>query len=238
MNRMTLLTLIVLLAATWASAIEIKVKVETDQPAYHIGQTVSWSIYAWSVPAGSSNKGVALIAANLNDSQGEALQPPMKAGLEFADTGYGLDEAFMLVTGGTVTSTAPRLRDMTVMQMGVKQLNVGNDNVPRLLAHGEYVVTKLGDHTLEASLNGANYWNYYENATAFESKTFIPVTFGVFSRGDINFDGAVDVLDLALLAGQWLNVPGSPSADVEPVDGDGLVDLADFTIVASEWLMD
>jgi len=54
---------------------------------------------------------------------------------------------------------------------------------------------------------------------------------------DITGDGVVDFNDLGKLAGQWLRVPGIPSADIAPPpDGDGTVDFQDFAELANHWL--
>ena len=49
---------------------------------------------------------------------------------------------------------------------------------------------------------------------------------------DINQDGIVDILDLAILAADWLGPPPS-SADIYQ---DGNVNMKDFTILAANWL--
>jgi hypothetical protein len=55
--------------------------------------------------------------------------------------------------------------------------------------------------------------------------------------GDINKDGRTDAFDFAILAGQWLQPPGSPSADIEPIaEGDGIVDIFDLAALARHWL--
>jgi hypothetical protein len=55
--------------------------------------------------------------------------------------------------------------------------------------------------------------------------------------GDFEPDCDVDWADLAVLVGQWLDIPGMPSADIAPVpDGDGIVDFFDFAEFAIHWL--
>jgi alpha-tubulin suppressor-like RCC1 family protein/beta-lactam-binding protein with PASTA domain len=51
--------------------------------------------------------------------------------------------------------------------------------------------------------------------------------------GDLNDDCHVNWLDLAILAGQWLQLPGSPSADL---NDSNTVDFKDMAILASNWL--
>jgi outer membrane protein assembly factor BamB len=55
--------------------------------------------------------------------------------------------------------------------------------------------------------------------------------------GDINSSGAVNEVDLGIMAGQWLQTPGSPSADIcPPPSGDGAVDMLDLAVLANGWL--
>lgn len=55
--------------------------------------------------------------------------------------------------------------------------------------------------------------------------------------GDINGDDKVDLDDLEILVDQWLQPPGTPSADiVPPPEGDNIVDFLDFALLAKYWL--
>jgi hypothetical protein len=57
--------------------------------------------------------------------------------------------------------------------------------------------------------------------------------------GDLNKDCRVDLEDLTILAAQWLQPPGSPSADIAPgPDGDGATDFLDYATFANTWLVD
>ncbi|MDD5063752.1 MAG: hypothetical protein PHQ35_03195 [Phycisphaerae bacterium] len=53
---------------------------------------------------------------------------------------------------------------------------------------------------------------------------------------DLNIDCWINFYDLAILCNQWLQAPGSPSADIAPPTGDGMVDLLDLAVVANQWL--
>ncbi len=59
-----------------------------------------------------------------------------------------------------------------------------------------------------------------------------------FLRSNINHDGAVDFLDLAVLVDQWLQSPGVPSADIapQPPCSDGIINFLDFAALAEWWL--
>ena len=54
--------------------------------------------------------------------------------------------------------------------------------------------------------------------------------------GDINSDGEINGMDLGILASQWLQVPGEPSADIAPINGDMKVNLIDFAKLANDWM--
>ena len=57
--------------------------------------------------------------------------------------------------------------------------------------------------------------------------------------GGANLDGldGISFDDFAILASQWQQAPGSPSADIAPQDsGDGIVNLLDLAVFADHWL--
>jgi len=56
--------------------------------------------------------------------------------------------------------------------------------------------------------------------------------------GDITGDDKVDFEDLNILAEQWLQPPGIPSADIAPPDGDNIVNFLDFALLAENWLQE
>ncbi|MHC5059953.1 MAG: hypothetical protein ACYTFK_02560 [Planctomycetota bacterium] len=53
---------------------------------------------------------------------------------------------------------------------------------------------------------------------------------------DINGDWGVDFVDFAILATQWQQAPGIPSADIEPAIGNGIVDFLDIAVLVDNWL--
>jgi hypothetical protein len=53
---------------------------------------------------------------------------------------------------------------------------------------------------------------------------------------DLYHNYYVDLFDFAVLASQWLQAPGVPSADLAPDMGDGVVDANDLAILAKSWL--
>jgi hypothetical protein len=55
--------------------------------------------------------------------------------------------------------------------------------------------------------------------------------------GDITGDKIVNLDDLVVLVNQWLQLPGSPSADIAPLPtGDNIVNFLDFALLAQNWL--
>jgi hypothetical protein len=88
-------------------------------------------------------------------------------------------------------------------------------------AHGSYAISA----NVTLATGGENNWT---NSSGYEPiKVTIP--------GDINGDGTVNGLDLAILAANWLqNVPqANPNADI---NGDGIVNGLDLAIMAQYWL--
>jgi len=53
---------------------------------------------------------------------------------------------------------------------------------------------------------------------------------------DLNHDGIINLEDFAILSGQWLQEPGTPSADIAPYGGDGIVDIHDLSELVTYWL--
>ena len=49
-------------------------------------------------------------------------------------------------------------------------------------------------------------------------------------------DGVINFLDFSILARQWLNEPGIPSADIAPIKGDDFVNLLDFVKMSEKWM--
>ena len=56
------------------------------------------------------------------------------------------------------------------------------------------------------------------------------------SNIDINRDCIINFKDFAILASQWLQAPGEPSADIAPEGGDGVVQKLDRALILEGWL--
>ena len=54
--------------------------------------------------------------------------------------------------------------------------------------------------------------------------------------GDFDEDGDVDLVDFSILADQWMQAPGQPSADIAPEIPDGVVDILDLAVFVENWL--
>jgi hypothetical protein len=55
-------------------------------------------------------------------------------------------------------------------------------------------------------------------------------------EADLNEDYRVDFKDFAILANQWFQDSGYPSADISPPGGDGVVNFEDLSLFADHWL--
>jgi hypothetical protein len=53
---------------------------------------------------------------------------------------------------------------------------------------------------------------------------------------DLDESGDVSFADVAILVDQWLQPPGSPSADIAPENPDSFVNLLDYAVLAGHWL--
>jgi hypothetical protein len=59
----------------------------------------------------------------------------------------------------------------------------------------------------------------------------------LFLLADLNEDGLVNFKDFAILAGQWRQEPGIPSADIAPLpEGDNIVNMLDLRTLVGQWL--
>ncbi len=72
--------------------------------------------------------------------------------------------------------------------------------------------------------------------SSIEYRRSIKLTIIAYSIADLNKDRFVDFEDFAILASQWLQAPGIPSADIAPPGGDGIVDYDDLAIICQAWL--
>jgi hypothetical protein len=69
----------------------------------------------------------------------------------------------------------------------------------------------------------------------------IPYDLGIIREclagpGDLDCDYDVDFVDFAVLASQWQQPPGVPSADIAPPGGDGIVNMNDLVFLVDSWL--
>ncbi len=69
----------------------------------------------------------------------------------------------------------------------------------------------------------------------------IPYDLGIIRQcpagpGDLDDDCDVDFADFAILASQWQQPPGTPSADIAPPGGDGIVNMNDLGLLLDSWL--
>jgi hypothetical protein len=239
-----LAVMLVLLFAPVALGATINLRVETDKSTYRLGDTVSWTVYAWA--SATDNDGVQFLSIDIDDNTPDTIQPPFADGTtQFTDTAYGAAVGFQVYGWGTPT-TVPGLSDLlgiTVMQSPATPTanpNIGNDGQKNhILAKGSYVANKLGRHYLTPILVAANYWRLASGkAVAFENDTAMSAMFDVEPNADLNQDDYVDFLDLAMIAVYMERIDCGRSADCEGADLnlDGKVTLADVIIVAQQWL--
>lgn len=82
------------------------------------------------------------------------------------------------------------------------------------------------------------YWGESgEKGFMSENVPNVQLTIAPTEKADINLDMGVDFIDFAILANQWMQSPGTPSADIAPVpNGDNLVNELDLKELSENWL--
>jgi hypothetical protein len=129
----------------------------------------------------------------------------------------------------------------------------GQCNVPEPNT-GFTAISAGGYHSLGLKQDGSIVawgWNSYGECNVPEPNTgFMAIAAGFFHSlglkgcsfnlaGDLYSDCVVNLEDLTILIDQWLQLPGTPSADIAPLpNGDGIVNFFDFAIMVGNWLVD
>ncbi len=249
--RKYILLLIVLLIATTIQAETITVEIQTDKTTYFIGQTVSWTIYAWAEVG--TNRGVSLVSLDLDDDSGDPLNPALMSGSDFQDTEFGTAQNFQFSTSGTQSPTPPKLQDVGTFQFNfAKMFDIGSDGLPHVLCKGTYDVTTVGTHNLNVIIDAAEYWpDTTNNTVSFETPidndttfdvipepTFCGDTGTVYLQGDINDNCYIDLVDFSIMSSEWLVNPCTGplwcnGADIDHANG---VNLDDLMYIVTEWL--
>lgn len=86
------------------------------------------------------------------------------------------------------------------------------------------------NRTFPSNISGNHIAGWYRDTSGGHGFVY------TFSKADFNIDGKVDMVDFAILAGQWQGTHGVVSADIAPSGGDGIVDFQDLAVLATEWL--
>ncbi|MCP4713076.1 MAG: hypothetical protein GY869_30980 [Planctomycetes bacterium] len=245
-----------LLTISVASADTIYLEVQTDQDTYALGQTVNWTIYAWTGPPGN-NRGISLITFNLDDSANEALSPALTNGSDFADTEFGTPKKFTITRAGTPSPTQPRLLSILTLQSAAdRMLDIGNDGNPHVLCKGSYTATVLGSHTLririQDSETNAQYWTDASGGSVgFEDDDITNATFEVTAEpivcgdpgtvyllADLDRNCFVDIFDYNVLGTNWgrTDCVGTSWCQRADIDMSGEVNMVDLQLFCSQWL--
>ncbi len=241
--------LIVAISASVAFSATVNVRIQSDKDRYHVGDTVSWTVYAWSnspLPQDQyPNRGISFLSIHLDDDTADAMMPPFIDALdtEFLNSDFGVADNFEKLADGTPQQSPPDVWEISVTQQPFnRHLEVANDDWNgHVLAHGSYTVTVLGEHTITPIYyaTGAQYWvDATGPARPFETKNTFPASFTVVLKADINTDYYVNIADYAMLSARWKRADCADSDDCDGADinSDGIVDFVDLASLATQWL--
>jgi hypothetical protein len=123
----------------------------------------------------------------------------------------------------------------------VEDLIYNSDHWTDQVSHGEIIRSGTDERLEIDSINhceiliqGVVNGNYGEYGK-------IPYDLGIIRQcpvgpGDLDVNCYIDFADFAILASQWLEVPGEPSADIAPPGGDDIVDFLDLGVLVDNWI--
>ena len=162
---MVLSVMAVLIGASVTNAYDLNGAVTTDKAVYAPGETVSWTMYAWT---STDCPGVALLALNLLEDRLETLNQPdfvthnPLPGFfvsEFTGSDYGLAEGFTIESYGNATQ-AGLLADVVVRQKDDERIlgQGSTGDSATVFVQGSFVANELGTHNLSITVNGGNFW--------------------------------------------------------------------------------
>lgn len=138
-----------------------------------------------------------------------------------------------------IIRTKPKRYDKGVPQRALLWRRDCGTNLWNAFDNPMCVVPSLWEPQGEAICFDANGCGYY----TISEDTCQPIYY--FARdgqcpagpGDLDIDCDVDFADFAVLAWQWQQPPGVPSADIAPPSGDGIVNMNDLGLLVDSWLL-
>jgi hypothetical protein len=122
------------------------------------------------------------------------------------------------------------------------QLVFNADHWTDQVSHGEIIRAGVDERMEISSINRCEILIQGVVNGSYGDYANIPYDLGIIRRqspagpADLNLDCDVDFVDFAVLAGQWLQAPRVPSADIAPLGGDGIVNMNDLALLVDSWL--
>jgi hypothetical protein len=141
-----------------------------------------------------------------------------------------------------ITDVQMRLKDMDAAVLSVSDDTVAMDIIPAGATVTSTDTFKIVVDRSKLIVPGMLIWELTYYVPVYDgaqqaTMSMLLSTNDADITGDITGDGKVDFEDLEILANQWLQPPGIPSADIAPSpSGDGIVNLLDFAVLAENWL--
>jgi len=106
-----------------------------------------------------------------------------------------------------------------------------------------FVILPEKTRTMQAIFNPLAIGSYSEELKIVSNdpvtyKIYIPLTGTAYlwKDADLNVDGFVDFVDLALLGEYWLDQPPDGRYDLSPEEGDNFIDIKDLDVLTQNWL--
>jgi hypothetical protein len=208
----------------------------------HVGDTVeitvSGQVTAGANTTGGQENGIMQYVHDIEISEGDVLKvisvEPLgafwktRAELE-SKQGIDGDIGIELINGYSTDFSQGLTGASELYRVTLRAIGQGSANVSVTAASAEKFAagTPRGIKVGHTNSNGNPISCSYPSAAAAT----------VFAApADVDGDDKVDFADFTILASQWLQTPGNPSADIAPVEGDDVVDWLDLETLTEGWL--
>jgi hypothetical protein len=147
---------------------------------------------------------------------------------------------FDLWTASTLGGTWTKIQDRWADQYNITDTN---EHWTEQVSHGEIIRAGVNEKLEINDINNCEI--LFQGMLSGEGSggyDMLPYRLGMLWKchagpADIDHNCYCAFADFAILASQWLQWPGVPSADIAPPGGDGIVDINDLSLLLNYWLV-